>query len=131
MVTVHVGAAPAPAQIPDHDPNADPAAGVAVSVTVVPGRKTPLQEVPALPQLMPPVLLVIVPLPATLTERTWPVAKLAVTACAWLIVTVQFPLPEHAPDQPAKVEPAAGVADNVTPAPLLKLALHVVPQEMP
>lgn len=39
--------------------------------------------------------------------------------------------PEQAPDQPAKLLPAAGVAVSVTLVPLGKLALHVVPQLMP
>jgi hypothetical protein len=40
--------------------------------------------------------------------------KLAVTLLAAVIATVQFPLPEQAPDQPAKVEPLAGMALSVT-----------------
>ena len=44
--------------------------------------------------------------------------KLAVTDCAALIVTVQMPVPVHAPLQPPKVEPAAGVAVRVTGVPL-------------
>ena len=39
----------------------------------------------------------------------------AFTVCAALMVTMQLPVPLHpAPDQPAKVEPAAGLAVNVT-----------------
>jgi len=39
--------------------------------------------------------------------------KFAVTFFCAFIVTVQEPAPEHAPDQPAKVEPAAAVAVSV------------------
>src|SRR5882762_4113243 len=59
-------------------------------------------------------------------------AKVAVTACAALIVTMQVPVPVQPPPlQPVKVEPAAGVAVRVTAAPLVKAAEHVVPQETP
>ena len=40
-------------------------------------------------------------------------------------------VPPQAPDHPTNVEPAAGVAVKVTLEPLLKLALHVVPQLIP
>jgi hypothetical protein len=51
----------------------------------------------------------------------------------WLssVTEVVAPLPEQSPDQPAKVEPAAGVAVSVATVPLGKLALHVAPQSMP
>src|SRR5688572_1411106 len=44
------------------------------------------------------------------------------------MVTVQFPAPEHAPLQPAKTEPAAGVADSVTNVPASYIAAQVKPQ---
>jgi|SRR5215813_8162143 len=47
-----------------------------------------------------------------------------------LIVTVQV-VPEQAPLQVTKVEPAAGAAVKVTVFPVGKLALHVFPQLMP
>ena len=44
--------------------------------------------------------------------------KLALTLRAWLIVTVQVPVPEQpAPDQPAKREPAEAAAVRVTELP--------------
>src|SRR5439155_7548681 len=47
-------------------------------------------------------------------------------------VTVQVPVPEHPPPvQPVKVEPAVGVAVNVTAVPLVKLAEQVAPQLIP
>ena len=41
-------------------------------------------------------------------------SKSAVTDWLWLIVTMQDPVPEQAPDQPAKVEPTAGTAVTAT-----------------
>ena len=43
--------------------------------------------------------------------------KVAVTARASVIVTVQPAVPEHAPDHPANVEPAAAVAVRVKDVP--------------
>src|SRR5262249_51516063 len=47
----------------------------------------------------------------------WFCAKLAVTGSSAFSVTVQLPLPEQAPDQPAKEEPAAAEAVRVTVVP--------------
>jgi hypothetical protein len=44
-------------------------------------------------------------------------AKVAVTERSAVIDSVQLPLPEHAPDQPLNVEPAAAAAESVTVAP--------------
>src|ERR1700756_1587803 len=57
--------------------------------------------------------------------------KVAVTAVALLTVTVQVPVPLHAPDHPENVKPVAGAAVSVTVLPLLKLPLQVWPQLMP
>src|SRR5439155_1548832 len=58
--------------------------------------------------------------------------KVAVTVVAAESVTVQVPVPEQAPPvQPVKVEPAAGVAVNVTAVPLVKLAEQAAPQLIP
>ena len=46
------------------------------------------------------------------------VLNVAVTATFASRVTVQVPVPAHAPLQPAKVEPAAGVAVKVMLVPL-------------
>ena len=60
-VTEHV---PVPLQAPLHPPNAEPAAGAAISVTAVPGAYDSLQS---LPQSIPAGLLVTVPLPVRWT----------------------------------------------------------------
>ena len=59
------------------------------------------------------------------------IEKLAVTARAALIVTVQAPVPVQLPLQPVKVEPAPGAAVSVTTVPGVKEAEHVAPQEIP
>jgi len=79
------------------------------------------------------LVTVPVPAPAVLTKSGKVCrAKVAVTVCAALIVAVHVPVPEQPPPlQPVNVEPAAGVAVNVTRVPLVNAAEHVVPQEMP
>lgn len=58
--------------------------------------------------------------------------KVAVTFLAWVIVTVQVPVPEHpSPDQPVNEESMAGLAVKVTEAPSLKSAAQVAPQSIP
>ena len=56
---------------------------------------------------------------------------MAVTFFACVNATVQAPVPEHAPLQPANAEFLAGVAPKVTTVPALKAALHVVAQSIP
>jgi hypothetical protein len=124
---------PVPAHPPPLQPeNVEPAAGVAVKVTTVPLVNAVEQVAP---QEMPAGALVTVPLPVpefvTLSAND-DCTKLAVTAWAALIVTVHVPVPVQPPPlQPANVEPAAGVAVNVTAVPLANAAEQVAPQEMP
>ena len=73
------------------------------------------------PQLIPAGALVTVPLPVpalpTVSVKVWAFCgvKVAVTVVAALMVSEQAAEgPVHAPVQPLKVEPAAGVAVNVT-----------------
>jgi hypothetical protein len=57
--------------------------------------------------------------------------KFAVTLRAAVMVTLQLPVPVHAPLQPVKVDPTAAVGVRTTFVPLLKVALHVDPQLIP
>lgn len=58
-------------------------------------------------------------------------AKVATTLVAAVGVTVQAPVPAHAPLQPVKTESASGVAVRLRLTPAGKLAAHVMPQSMP
>jgi hypothetical protein len=57
--------------------------------------------------------------------------KAAVAERGAVMVSVHVPVPEHAPDQPVKLEPAAGTAVSVTSVPLRKSCAQVAPQSMP
>ncbi len=60
------------------------------------------------------------PLPALVTVRPKVLRlKVAVTDWATSIVTVQEPVPEQAPLQPAKTESTTGIAVRVTKVPLV------------
>lgn len=59
------------------------------------------------------------------------VAKVAVTARAALIVTLQLPVPVQLPLQPEKVELVAGTAVRVTTVLLVNDDAHAVPHEIP
>lgn len=97
----------------------EPAAGVAVKVTTVPVGNAATHVVP---QSMPGGSLVTVPdpLPFFCTVRfDMPSAGLnvAVTARFPFISTEHDAVPEHAPPQPANVDPFCVVAVNVTMVP--------------
>ncbi len=73
-----------------------------------------------MPQLIPVGEELTVPLPALVTVRPKVLRlKVAVTDRAASIVTIQVPVPEHAPLQPAKTESADGMAVRVTRVPLV------------
>ena len=57
--------------------------------------------------------------------------KSALTDLAASMLTVQGPVPVHAPLQPPSVQPGSGCATSVTVEPLTKSALHFVPQSIP
>jgi hypothetical protein len=122
-----------PVQAPDHPANVDPAIAVAVRVTFDPAAKSALQ---LLPQLIPVGALVTVPEPVPAREtlstgRAAAVLNVAVAEVFALNDTVHVPVPLQAPDQPANVDPEAGVAVRVTEVPLSKEAEQVEPQLMP
>jgi hypothetical protein len=133
MLTVQV---PVPEQPPPLQPvNVAVEDGMAVNVTSVPLLNDAEQVAP---QLIPAGELVTSPGPkpdrsAVSTKLEVEVfrAKLAPTDLAALIVTVQAPVPEQLPLQPAKVAVADGVAVSVTTVPLVNEAEHVVPHEIP
>src|SRR3989338_11716099 len=56
--------------------------------------------------------------------------NVAVAVMFALILSVQFPVPVHAPVHPVKVSPDAGVAVRVTDVPELSETEHVGPQLM-
>jgi hypothetical protein len=124
--TVQVDPGEVPAQNPPHVTD-DPVAGVAVSTTDVPWSKVAehvaLHEMPDGAEVTVPV-----PVPSTVRSSAYDrIVNVAVTFCAWVIVTTQVPVPEHpAPDQPVKVESAAGVAVRVTSVPWSKSFAQVV-----
>ncbi len=127
IVTLHT---PVPEHGPDQPANFEPDDALAVSVTFVPETKA-YEHVD--PHLIPGVVEATVPdpFPVFFTVNVLVSAKVAVTDCAALIVTLQAAVPEHAPDQPVNFEPAEAVAVNVTDAPYVKACEHAVPQEMP
>ena len=131
--------APIPVHAPLQPVNIEPGFGVGISVMTVPAS---MSEKQALPQEKPSGFEVTTPLPApALTMRSdgvpvggggGPVAvKIAPTLVAAFMVTVQVPVPEQAPLQPAKVEPELATAVRVTLVPWAKVVLHVPPQLMP
>jgi len=131
MVTTQVAVPLQP--LPLQPVNVEPAAGLAVSVTLLFAVKLALQVAP---QLIPAGLLVTVPVPVpdldTVSVCGTDALNVAVTLCAVLMVTVQVAVPlQPLPLQPVNVEPAAGLAVSVTLLLAVKLALHVAPQLIP
>jgi hypothetical protein len=123
--------APLPEQAPPQEVNVESPPGVGVSVTLVPCGND-AEQVGS--QLIPPGALATVPdpVPALETESVCGTsAKVAVAVLSPSIVSVQLPVPEHAPLHPLKLElaPAAGV--SVTLVPLSKEAEQVPPQLIP
>lgn len=118
MVTVQV--LPEKVSQPDCPQSIEPAAGVAVRVTLVFCANGAEHEELEEPQDMPAGALVTVPLPLPVlnTVSAVPVVcllKVTVTDLAADMVTVQVkPLRGVQPNQLASVEPASGVAVRVT-----------------
>jgi len=110
MVTVQ---APVPEHASDHPAKVDPELGEAVSETTVP-----------LAYVRPDGLALTIPLPvpayASVSLNCGDAElNVAVTDSFEFMVTVQAPVPEHAPDQPAKVDPEFGEAASETTVPVL------------
>jgi hypothetical protein len=111
---------PVPVQAPLQPANVEPVVAAAVRVTDVPLAKLALQVVPQFTPVGAEVT-VPAPLPALVTVNAKvdvDVLKVAVTLRAAVIDTVQVPVPEHAPLQPANVEFAAAAAVSVTDVPV-------------
>ena len=127
--TTHV---PRPVHAPPHPANALPGTGIAVSVTSVPAGNDVAH---VKPQLMPAGVLVIDPLPRSMTvSANWPGGTLendALTNLLPSIVRSQTLVPLHAPPHPVKLNPGFGVATTLTGVPSAKPAMHVEPQLMP
>ena len=80
------------------------------------------------PQLMPAGDEVTVPLPVPPWATLNGCVKVAETAVAPFMVTVQVPVPVQAPLQPVNVAPLSGVAVSVTDVPAKMEPLHWAPQ---
>lgn len=107
--------------------------GDAVKVTVFPELYLALQVepqlmVPSLAITIPAVLIFLLTLKQQYVTDETGKAKFAATDFAEVMVTMQEPVPEHAPDQPVNVDPLAAEADNVTDFPDSQFAEHVQPQ---
>jgi hypothetical protein len=116
-----------PLQAPPQPEKVAPEAGVAVNVTLAPSDWLAVHAVAPLPQLIPPPVTVPGPLTETVSG-TFPLENVALTLFDAFIRTVQVvAVPPHAPLQPVKVAPVAGVAVSVTVLLSAKLAEHAVP----
>jgi hypothetical protein len=109
---------PVPLHAPLQPVKVEPDSGMTCRVTTVPVLKLALHVEP---QLIPAGFEARMPAPApflvTLSEYVLGgdgTANVAVTPWAPFIVTVQVPVPVHAPLQPVKVEPVVAVAFRVT-----------------
>jgi hypothetical protein len=130
IVTVQV---PRPLQAPLQPAKTDPAPAAADRLTDVPDAKVAVQTVL---HVIPAGALVTVPVPPPETVTASPTVvsevNVAVMVVALVGATVHVPVPEQAPpDQPAKTEPADGVAVRTTELPDGKVAEHAVPHVMP
>src|SRR6056297_3279057 len=111
MEIVH---APSPLQSPAQLSNANPDAGIAVSVTSVPVGNS-AEHVPG--QSMPPGMLVTLPPPWIVTSSAGSpgtAVNVATTNRSCSIDTTHGPVPEQSPDQPKNVKPGSGSACRIT-----------------
>jgi hypothetical protein len=132
MLTVQV--AEVPVQAPLQPEKVESVDGAAVRVTVTPAVKALLQlllhAIPLGEEVTAPV-----PVPVVVRVRVYVFdalrAKVAVRLLAPSTTRVQLPVPAHAPLQPVKVEPDAGLALRARLVPKAKEALQVLPQSIP
>jgi hypothetical protein len=119
-----------PTQAPLQPAKTDPDAAFAVRATTVPLANDLLHVVG---QLMPAGLLVTVPvpLPAKVAVSGKTNLNVAVADFDAVIVTEQEPVPEQAPLQPVKMEPAVEFALRVTLVPSEKPRTHLPGQFIP
>jgi hypothetical protein len=122
---------PVPLHAPPQPVNVDPLAALAVRLTDDPVANDAEQ---VLPQEMPAGADETVPLPVppvctvSVCVGCVPNSKSAVTASDEFMVTVQLPVPLHAPPQPANTDPAAALAESVTAVPPPNDAEQLLPQ---
>ena len=120
-----------PPQAPVQPVKVAPTAGVATSETVAPAAKFAEQMEAPPPQLIAPLPPVTAPLPLIATARTFACVKVAVTAAAAVMVTVQVgAVPVQPPVQPVKTYPSLGEAVSVTAEFSATLATQVLGQSM-
>jgi hypothetical protein len=120
-----------PPQAPVQPVKVAPTAGVATSETVAPAAKLAEQMEAPPPQLIAPLPPVTAPVPLIVTARTFACVKVAVTAAAAVMVTVQVgAVPVQPPVQPLKTYPSLGEAVSVTAEFSATLATQVLGQSM-
>ena len=118
---------------PVHDtplqpPNVEPELGDADSVTVAPETKVSAQSAP---QLTPAGTDVIVPVPPPALDTFKEELKVATTMRSVVMLAVQVPVPEQAPDQPENVLPGVGVAVKTADAPETKSSVQSLGHAIP
>ena len=122
--------AAAPPQAPPHPAKLNPESGMAVSCTAVPSSKAAVQ---LLPQSIPPGAERTLPRPSTSTVnvRRAVRAKVAVIVLSPSSVSVQSPMPEHAPPHPVKLAPVSGAACSVSLVPESSRCVQPPRQSLP
>src|SRR5262249_57145417 len=103
---------------PDQPAICHPLIGCAVRTSLVPVVMFSVQSLGVpLPQLMPMPVTAPEPVTLTVSGAVDGRVKVAVTLCAWFIVTEHAPVPEQAPPHPVEVEGALAVAVNASAVP--------------
>lgn len=120
-----------PMQSPLQPEKIEPIAGEAVSVTLVPGRKSAEQAT----QSMPAGLEVMLPRPspalATVSAKTCRTKRAVQLRAADIVTVAVGSAPLQSPLQPANSEPAAGAAVSVALLAAANMAVQLDPQSIP